>query len=118
MSKAKALAIWQAQPCPSWCTAVHDDADPTGSREHIDTAGVTPLTYEEPLDVPTADGPGVALDTLHVDLIQPHGASPRIVVSRGNGAYTTMSLDEAEDHALKILARVKLGRATNIGDAA
>jgi hypothetical protein len=55
---------------------------------------------------------GVALDTLHTALELPFGGTPRVTTSRGNGTCTTFSLDEAEQHAMQLLAAVRAGRAT------
>jgi hypothetical protein len=107
-----APVAWQTKSCPSWCDAVHDDADQIGARLCESRQTVTPLTYEPTLNVSTPTGSGVALDTLNSILVQPFGASPRVDTSRGTGAVTTMSLDEAEQHARQLLALVEQGRST------
>lgn len=110
--EAKRLAIWQTTPCPPWCIAVHDDMDHPDVRECVSDAGITPLTHEDTLDVPTPNGMGVALDTLHTTTEMPFGGVPRVTTSRGTGACTTFSLDEAEQHAMQLMAAVRAGRAT------
>jgi hypothetical protein len=104
------LAAWQTEPCPPWCTVLHDDADDLNARACTSQSATTPLTHEPLLDL---GGGTVALDTQQVTLEAPHTATPRIVTSRGNGATTVMSLDEAEQHARQILDQVRAGRASD-----
>lgn len=102
---------WLANPCPSWCTTVHDPADPPGARECVSAARVTTQSLEPTLCIDsTGDGTWVQND-VHLALEQgDQEPAPRISMSWGDGTVRTFTLEEIEQltaHASDLLAMAR-----------
>lgn len=111
---APELRIWQASPCPPWCAERHHDADAVDARDHMTQYDVIPLTTEDGIITKmTHDGiTEVDLDALHVALEQGYReVAPRVIMSRTDGATTSLTLEEAARLSEQLQRLVNLGLA-------
>ena len=105
-------AIWQTRPCPDWCAENHHDADAVDARECMTPYDVIPLTTENGIiQRMTHDGiTEVDLDGLHVALEQGYReVAPRVIMSRTDGASTSLTLEEAARLSEHLRRLVNLG---------
>ena len=93
---AAAGPIWMRQPCPAWCSTVHEDSDHPATRECVSEPKAIALSLADVLQACGVDGFAWALDTLHLSLEAAfREVAPRVTAHRAAGTCFELTLSEA-----------------------
>ncbi len=95
------LAVWQTEPCPTWCNIDHSDRDFDEDRQHMGPTIDLPMRLAPAVEMA---GGRWEIATWKVYLRQPHDGGP-VRVHMYNDDKALMQVDLCPDEA-QVLAQV------------